>query len=56
MSNRDFKKLDNGGRDARRRAGRDEVLTAAFLPELEENGSVWSYKGLEHAVRGLGGI
>ena len=55
LAHRDFKKLDSNGGDARRRAGHGEVLVAAFLLELEENGSGWSYKGLEHVVRGLGG-
>ena len=51
----DFKKVDSGGGDARRRACYGEVLAATFLPELEENGSDWSYKGLEHVVRGSTG-
>ena len=55
LAHRDFEKLDNSGGDARRRAGHGEVLAAAFLPGLEENGLGWSYKGLEHVVRGLGG-
>jgi len=54
VAHHDFKGVESGGRVARRRAGRGEVLAAAFLPELEEKGSVWSYKGLEYAVRRSG--
>ena len=55
VAHRDFKKMDNGTEDARRRAGHGEVLAAVFLPELGKTGSIGSFKGLERAVRGLGG-
>ena len=50
----DFKKMDSGSEDARRRAGHGEVLATAFLSELGNTGSAGSFKGLEHAVRGPG--
>ena len=51
----DLNGVDSGGREARRRAGRGEVLAAAFLPEMGKTGSAGSFRGLERAVKGPGG-
>ena len=55
VAHRDFKGVDSGGREARRRAGRGEALAAAFLPELQTMGLAGSFKRLERAVMGRGG-
>jgi len=56
VAHRDFNEAKSGGGEAWRRAGRDEVSTAAFRPGLEKNGSGWSYDRVDLALGGaIGG-
>jgi len=44
VAHRDFKKMDSGSEDGRKRTGYGEVLAVAFLPELGKTGSAGSVR------------